>query len=79
MAKEFNNGIEQAMYATTPPLEALKLLTVELVTRDRERQDVGIAIDDNNSTIMIHVDVRRTQSVLHQMRIHLGEARCVDV
>ena len=59
MAKEFNNGIEKAMYAATPPLEALKLLTRKLATRDRVRQDAEIAADDNNSSITIHVHVHR--------------------
>ena len=59
MAKAFNNGIDQAMYAATLPLETLKLLTVKLAARERERLDTNIAPDDNNSSFVIRVNVHR--------------------
>ena len=59
MAKAFNNGIEQAMYAATLPLETLKLLTVKLAARERERMDTNIAPDDNNRSFVIRVNVHR--------------------
>ena len=57
VAMEFNNKVDQAMYAPTPPLAALKLLTVKLAARQRERRDTKVAPDDNNNSVMIHVDV----------------------
>ena len=39
--------------------EALKLSTVKLAARERERRDARVATDDDNSSIMIHVDVHR--------------------
>ena len=37
VAKEFNNGVDQDMYAATPPLEALKLLVVKAAGREQSR------------------------------------------
>ena len=49
VATEFNNGINQAMYAATPPSGALKLLTVNLAAREGERRDTKIAPGDDNN------------------------------
>ena len=47
------------MYAATPPLEALRLLTVKLASREQHRRGAKIAPDDDNSSVMTHVDVHR--------------------
>ena len=53
VAKEFNNGIDQATYAATPPVEALKLLTVRLSQHVSENEEMQcVAPDDNNSSVM---------------------------
>ena len=83
--KELNNGIDQSMYAATPPLEALKLLTVKLAARQRERRDTKIARADDNSSVIIHVDTERTSTLRpgrmyawrYRMRIELRKSGCV--
>ena len=45
MAKEFNKGMDQAMWAATPPWEALKLWTVKLATREQERRNTKTTLD----------------------------------
>ena len=62
MAKEFDKGIHQALYVATPPLEAFRPLTVKLAAREGERKDTRTAPGDDNSSIMIHVDVHRAHS-----------------
>ena len=88
LAREFNNEIDPEMCAATPPLEASKLLTVKLAALERERRDAIITTDDNNSSIMIRVDVHRAYFHAQDMpntfwkcriRINLGEARCAGV
>ena len=84
-AKELNNGIDQSMYAATPPLEVLKLLSVKLAARQRERRDTKIARADDNSSVIIHVDTERTSTLRAgrvyawrcRMRIKLRKTRCV--
>ena len=43
------------MNAATPPLEALKLLTLKLAARGRERRDTKTALGDDNSSVVILV------------------------
>ena len=68
VAKEVNNGIDLAVYAATPPLEASKLLTVKRAARGRERRGAAIAPGDDNRSIMIHVDVHRAHLYAHAKR-----------
>ena len=52
---------ELTKQCTRRPLKALKLLTVMLAARERERRNANIA--DVNSSVMMHVDVHRTLRV----------------
>ena len=38
MAKEFNNGEEDGLFAATPPLEALRMLVSDAATKGKRRE-----------------------------------------
>ena len=59
VAEELIAGVDQAMYAAIPPMEALQLLRVTLAMREQERRSAQVSPDDHNISIMIHVDVHR--------------------
>ena len=44
---------------TLSQLEAVQQSTVRLAARERERMDTKIAPSDDNSSVMMHVDVHR--------------------
>ena len=56
VAKEVNDGIDQAMYVATLPLAAQKL-DGEVCVREQERTCIWTAPADDNSSIMIHLDM----------------------
>ena len=62
MAKEFNNGMDQAMSAATRSLEALKESTVKLAARELERMNTKFAPGRRQQ--FSHDTCGRTQSVL---------------
>ena len=45
VVKEFNYGDEDGLYASTPPLEALRLIISDAATRDQE-EDKIIMVND---------------------------------
>ena len=47
VGKEFNNGVEEGLFAATPPLEALKAMISELATEDEgEVEETVLMIND---------------------------------
>ena len=46
VAKEFNTGAEEGLYASTPPLEALRLLVSDAATIGRDGLKKSIMIND---------------------------------
>ena len=45
VAKEFNTGYQDGLFASTPPLEALRLIISDAATRDQE-EDKVITVND---------------------------------
>ena len=59
MAKQFIDGVDENVHAAMPPLEAFEMLTVKLTAREQQRRDNVVNPEDDNCTVMIHVDVHR--------------------
>ena len=79
--QEFNDSVNQAMYAATPWLEVLNLSTVTHARPQQERRNASLPTEDDNSSVMIHVDVHRpyfylTRTSRCQKRMKQKKATC---
>ena len=57
--EEVRDGVDHAMYAATPRLNVLMLLTLKHAVRKQERSNASLQPEDDKQSVMIHVDVHR--------------------
>ena len=61
VAKQFIDGVDE----TVPPLETFEMLIVKFAAREQQRRDKVVNPEDDNCTVMIHVDVHRAYLYAH--------------
>ena len=59
VAKEFNDGVEEGLFASTPPLEALRFRLSELATVDAESLALGQNSPEEDEEALMINDVAR--------------------
>ena len=63
VAKEFNNGAQEGLFAATPPLEALRLLISDAATSDKHKGTEKVIMVNDVARAFFEAPVKRTVCV----------------